>query len=61
MSEKTPKQIAYSIRENERVKRKYRENPEHREKVKQNALARYYRIKQEKIDKMIAAGIDPDD
>lgn len=61
MSEISATKMAYKIRENERVKKLYRENPEHREKVKQRALARYYRIKQDKIDKMIAAGIDPYD
>ena len=34
------------IKDKERVKNLYHNNPEYREKVKQQALARYYRIKE---------------
>ena len=34
------------IKDNERVKKLYHNNPEYREKVKQQALARYYKSKQ---------------
>ena len=34
------------IKDNERVKNIYHTNPEYKEKVKQQALARYYRIKE---------------
>lgn len=47
------------IKTNERVKNLYNNNPEYREKTKQNALNRYYRIKQQKIDALISMGIDP--
>jgi len=36
------------IRDRERMRLKYNENPEHRERVKQQALARYYRLKEQK-------------
>ena len=36
------------VRDRERFKLLYQENTEHREKVKQRALARYYRIKEER-------------
>jgi hypothetical protein len=38
----------------ERVKNIYKNNPEYREKVKQQALARYYKIKEQKINSSIA-------
>ena len=37
------------ISDRERLKKYYHENPEHKEIVKQKALARYYRIKEEKL------------
>ena len=37
----------------ERVKQIYQNNPEYREKVKQQALARYYRLKQEKLNAVL--------
>ena len=42
------------IRDRERMKNKYNENPEHREKVKQQALARYYRLKEQKSNSFIS-------
>ena len=42
------------IRDRERLKLKCNENPEHQEKVKQQALARYYRLKQEKMNASIS-------
>jgi hypothetical protein len=42
------------IKDRERMKLKYNENPEHREKVKQQALARYYKLKQEKMNASIS-------
>jgi hypothetical protein len=36
------------IRDNERVKNLYHSNPDYKEKVKQQALARYYRLKEAK-------------
>ena len=36
------------IKDNERVKKLYHNNPEYREKVKQQALARYYKSKDAK-------------
>ena len=33
------------IKDNERVKNLYHNNPEYKEKVKQQALARYYKLK----------------
>ena len=41
------------IRDRERMKLKYNEDPEHREKVKQQALTRYYRLKKEKMNDSI--------
>ena len=38
----------------ERVKNIYKNNPEYREKVKQQALARYYKIKEQKMNPSIA-------
>lgn len=38
------------IKDNERVKTLYHNNPEYKEKVKQQALARYYRLKQTKAN-----------
>jgi hypothetical protein len=34
----------------ERIKNIYHNNPEYREKVKQQALARYYRLKEQKTN-----------
>ena len=42
------------IIDRERVKNIYKNNPEYREKVKQQALARYYKIKEQKINPSIA-------
>ena len=42
------------IIDRERVKNIYKNNPEYREKVKQQALARYYKIKEQKINSSIA-------
>lgn len=39
---------------NERVKKLYNENPEYREKTKQNALNRYYRLKEAKMNSSIS-------
>ena len=36
------------IREKERMKLLYHTNPEYREKIKQQALARYYKVKEAK-------------
>jgi len=36
------------VKDRERFKAMYQNNPEYREKVKQTALARYYRLKEEK-------------
>ena len=36
-------------KDRERLKMMYQDNPEYREKVKQKALARYYRLKEEKL------------
>jgi hypothetical protein len=36
------------------MKNKYLNNPEHREKVKQRALERYYRIKQSKLNNAVS-------
>ncbi len=48
----------YYVRERaidrERVKQIYQNNPEYREKVKQQAIARYYRLKQEKKNASIS-------
>ena len=41
----------------ERVKNIYKNNPEYREKVKQQALARYYKIKEQKMNPSIAVGM----
>ena len=38
------------IKERERMKNVYQENPEYREKSKQQALARYYRNKELKMN-----------
>ena len=38
----------------ERVKQIYQNNPEYREKVKQQSLARYYRLKQQKKNASIS-------
>ena len=38
------------IKDNERVKKLYHNNPEYREKVKQQALARYYKLKEAKAN-----------
>ena len=37
------------LNDKERIKNIYHNNPEYREKVKQRALARYYRIKEQKL------------
>ena len=37
------------VKDRERFNKLYENNPEYREKVKQQALARYYRLKQEKL------------
>jgi hypothetical protein len=42
------------IIDRERVKNIYKNNPEYREKVKQQALARYYKIKEQKMNPSIA-------
>ncbi len=41
------------IKERERMKKVYQENPEYREKSKQQALARYYRKKELKMNASI--------
>ena len=42
------------IKDNERVKNIYHTNPEYKEKVKQQALARYYRLKEQKLNASIS-------
>lgn len=42
------------INDNERVKKLYHSNPEYKEKVKQQALARYYRLKGLKSNPLIS-------
>ena len=42
------------VKDNERVKKLYQENPEYREKTKQQALARYYRNKETKMNASVA-------
>ena len=42
------------IRDNEQVKKLYHNNPEQREKVKQQALARYYKMKETKANASIS-------
>jgi hypothetical protein len=42
------------IIDRERVKNIYKNNPEYREKVKQQTLARYYKIKEQKMNPSIA-------
>jgi hypothetical protein len=42
------------IKDNERVKKLYHNNPEYREKVKQQALARYYKLKEAKANAPIS-------
>jgi hypothetical protein len=42
------------VKDNERVKKLYQENPEYREKTKQQALARYYRNKEAKMNASVA-------
>lgn len=37
------------VKDRERFNNLYENNPEYREKVKQRALARYYRIKEQKL------------
>jgi hypothetical protein len=39
---------AEKVRNNDREKAKYNNDPEYKEKVKKNALARYYRLKEMK-------------
>lgn len=41
------------VKDNERVKKIYNNNPEYREKVKQQALARYYKLKEQKSNMII--------
>ena len=41
------------IRDKERVKNLYHSNPEYKEKVKQQALARYYKLKEAKMNASI--------
>lgn len=41
------------IRDNERVKKLYHSNPEYKERVKQQALARYYKVKEAKMNASI--------
>ena len=41
------------VRDKERIKNWYNKNPEYREKVKQQALARYYRNKELKMNTSI--------
>ena len=41
-------------RDNERMKAKYANDPERREKVKQRALERYYRLKEAKMNSTIS-------
>jgi hypothetical protein len=43
------------IKDNERVKSLYHNNPEYKEKVRQQALARYYRLKEQKANTNIPA------
>jgi len=45
------------IIDRERVKNIYKNNPEYREKVKQQALARYYKIKEQKMNPSIAVSL----
>ena len=42
------------IKDNERVKTLYQNNPEYREKFKQQALARYYKLKETKANASIS-------
>ena len=42
------------IKDNERVKNLYHNNPEYKEKVKQQALARFYRLKELKNNSSIS-------
>jgi len=42
------------VKDNERVKSLYHNNPEYREKVKQQALARYYKSKETKANASIS-------
>lgn len=42
------------VKDNERVKKIYNNNPEYREKVKQQALARYYKLKEQKSKMIIS-------
>ena len=42
------------IRDNERMKAKYANDPEHREKTKQRALAYYYKKKETKMNSSIS-------
>ena len=42
------------IRDNEQVKKLYHNNPEYSEKVKQQALARYYKLKETKANASIS-------
>jgi N12 class adenine-specific DNA methylase len=41
-------------KDNERMKAKYANNPEHKEKVKQRALAYYYKKKEAKLNSIIS-------
>ena len=42
------------IKDKERVKNLYHNNPEYKEKVKQQALARYYQLKELKMNTSIS-------
>jgi hypothetical protein len=42
----------YDIKDNERKKERYENDIEYRERKKQQALNRYYRLKQEKIQQL---------
>ena len=42
-------------RDNERMKAKYANNPEYKERNKQMALARYYRLKEAKMNLLIVS------
>ena len=42
------------VKDNERVKKLYHNNPDYKEKVKQQALARYYKLKEIKQSSSIS-------
>ena len=45
---------AEKLRNNEREKNRYNNDPEYREQIKKKALERYYRMKQEKLNSTIS-------